>query len=96
MDKLLRNEITSQVSQVVADAMEVYGERWVCDETLQQHCEIFTKTWLKAYGSSLPRTQAAVKLADGSVKYTKKWIYPLHRIMKMIENGQIKQLSVKR
>ena len=93
MDKQLRNEITSQVSQVVADAMEVYGERWVSGDTLQQHCEIFTKAWLKAYGSSLPRTQAAVTLKDGSVKHT-KWIYPLHRIVKMIENGQIKHLSV--
>lgn len=96
MDSLLRKEITSQVSKVVADAMEVYEERWVFGETLQQHCEIFTSAWLKSYGSSLPRTQGAVKLADGSIKCTKRWIYPLHRIMKMISDGQIKQLSVKR
>lgn len=93
MDSLLRKEITSQVSQVVADAMEVYGERWVSGDTLQQHCEIFTRSWLKAYGKCLPRTQAAVQLEDGSVKRT-KWIYPLHKIIKMVENGQIKQLSV--
>jgi hypothetical protein len=93
MDSLLRKEITSQVSQVVADTMEVYGERWVSGDTLQQHCEIFTRSWLKAYGKCLPRTQAAVQLEDGSVKRT-KWIYPLHKIQKMINDGQIKYLSV--
>ena len=93
MDSLLRKEITSQVSQVVADAMEVYGERWVSGDTLQQHCEIFTRSWLKAYGKCLPRTQAAVQLEDGSVTRT-KWIYPLHKIQKMINDGQIKHLSV--
>ena len=92
MDRQLRNEIVSNVRKIVADAMEMYKERWVSGETLQQHCEIFTRSWLKAYGSSLPRTQAAVQVKDGSVKRT-KWIYPLHRIIRMVENGEIKQLS---
>ena len=92
MDKQLRKEICSEVRASVEQAMETYQERWVTGDTLQQHIEVFTKAWLKAYGKSLPRTQAAVTLSDGSTKRT-MWVYPLHRIQRMIENGQIKQLS---
>lgn len=92
MDRLLRKEICQEVKNSLQVAMETYQERWVTADTLQKHIEIFTKPWLKAYGKYLPRTHATVTLPDGTIKRT-KWIYPLHRLTRMVETGDIKKLS---
>lgn len=91
MDRQLRADICNEVKASIAESMEVYKERWVSAETLRQHCEIFTKAWMKHYGKYLPRTQAIVTLQNGEQKAT-KWVYPLHKILAMLENGKIKQL----
>lgn len=93
MDRLLRAQIVAEVNASVATALETYNEEWVNGEQLISYFGMFTKGWLKSYGHLLPRTRAEVQKADGT-KCTTAWAYPRHKIARMIEKGEIKQLNL--
>ena len=93
MDKLdvrLRTMIAKEVHDVLTAAMETQREQWVTGEQLQKQFAFFTKSWLKSYGHTLPRTQAVVTAADGEHKTG--WCYPLYKIQRMVQSGEIKKL----
>lgn len=90
MDRILRQEILKEFRQ----AMEGLNEKYVTAETLCEHVETLTPQWLKRYGSCLPRTRVEWTDKDG-VHHTQSFIYPLHKIIGMIEDGSIKDLIIR-
>jgi len=93
MDRILRAEIVAEVKQTVAEAMEVYNERWLTGEQLMEQFGFITKDWLKKYGDTLPRERMEVVDRNGELKCS-HWGYPLHRIQRMIANREHKRLSM--
>lgn len=93
MDKAFRMELVNEVRLSVMRAMETYDERWLTDDQLVEHIGIMTKRWLREHGDMLPRTR--VNWTDGKgQQHTSSWMYPLHRIQAMIEDGRISRLKV--
>lgn len=93
IDKVFRMELIAAVSQSVMKAMETYDERWLTDEQLVDHIGIMTKRWLREHGDMLPRTRVNW-VDDKGQQHTSSWMYPLHRIQAMIQDGRIKRLKV--
>lgn len=91
MDATLKKEIISEVRRAAQAAFETKEEQWLTADQLCKVFGMFSKSWLKTYGHSLPRTQAVVVDEEGREHRT-CWAYPRHRIQAMIENGQIKEL----
>jgi hypothetical protein len=92
MDKQLRAEIVATVNRSVKVAMECYQERWLTDVEMSQYVSVMTKRWLRDHGHLLPRTQVEHKDKNGR-RHATSFIYPLHRILAMIDDGRIKQLN---
>lgn len=90
MDATLRAQIVKTVQKSVAEALEGANERWVSGEELTTYFAFFTKSWLRLYGQALPRTRAIVT-ADG-IEHSTGWCYPLHKIQRMVRDGEIKGL----
>ena len=90
MDATLRAQIVKTVQKSVAEALEGANERWVSGEELTTYFAFFTKSWLRLYGQALPRTRAIVT-ADGR-EHSTGWCYPLHKIQRMVRDGEIKGL----
>ena len=93
MDKMLRAEIIAEVRRAMADSLEIYREQWVTGDELTKQVQCFTKSWLKTYGSSLPRERATVMGDDGEAHST-GWCYPLNRIRRMVAQGEVKNLTI--
>lgn len=93
MDKMLRAEIIGEVRKAMAESLELYGERWVTGQELCEQIACFTKSWLRMYGHTLPRQQVVVTEPNGEDHKT-GWCYPLHRIMRMFESGQLVGLKI--
>lgn len=93
IDKAFRMELVNEVRLSVMRVMETYDERWLTDDQLVEHIGIMTKRWLREHGDMLPRTR--VNWTDGKgQQHTSSWMYPLHRIQAMIEDGRISRLKV--
>lgn len=93
IDKVFRMELRNEVRLSVMRAMETYDERWLTDDQLVEHIGIMTKRWLREHGDMLPRTR--VNWTDGKgQQHTSSWMYPLHLIQAMIEDGRISRLKV--
>ena len=90
MDRLLKNEIVRVVEKATTDANEKYLERWVTGKELSKHIGVFTESWLKHNGCMLPRTYAM--WVDDAGEHRSSFMYPLHKILRMVETGEIKQL----
>ena len=93
IDRALRAEIVGACTKVMSEFWQVHNEECVSGEELGKRISIFTKSWLKEYGSTLPRTRAKVTSADGS-EHLSAWTYPLHKIQSMLWNGEIKNLKL--
>lgn len=91
----LRREIAQEVRAAMVDVNEIYREEWLTADQLSKRIGCFTKSWLKAYGQALPRTHASVVDPDGNEAKT-SWVYPLHKIQRMIMEGKIERLQVAR
>lgn len=93
LDAATRAALMGEIREAVRVALEATEERWLTGEELRKHIGMFSPSWLKTYGSSLPRTQAVVTDCDGREHRT-GWVYPLHRIERMLVDGDIKRLNV--
>lgn len=91
MDRELKREIMQAVRVATEQVMTTTKERWITGEELSEKYQFFTKSWLRYYGRTLPRTQAIVRDADGTQHKT-GWCYAEHKIGLMIQNGDIKNL----
>ena len=91
MDKMLRAEIVGEVRRAMKESMELYSERWVDAEELCQQIGCISKGWIRLYGHSLPRERVVVTDSNGQPHQT-SWCYPLHRIQRMMNEGQLTKL----
>ena len=91
MEKQLRVEIVAEVKRSVEKAMEVYNEVWLNDDLLAEHISVMTKRWLRDHGDMLPRTPIEWTDKKGA-KHSSSYLYPLHRIQAMMNDGRIKEL----
>ena len=86
-------QLEAKVVKAVDRAMQTYAERWVTAETLAEYVEVLNANWLKRNGSCFNRTR--VEWSDEKKRHSTSWMYPLHEIQKMIQDGRIKELQVK-
>lgn len=91
--KLLEAKIIAAVAKVAKQHYEVYEERWVTAEELCQHVGLMSERWLRENGYLLPRTPMGWRDKDGIEHTSKQYMYPLHRILAMVEDGRIKRLG---
>ena len=91
MDRLLREEL----KKVFRECMTGLNERYVKAETLCQHVEVLTPDWLKRHGSCFNRTKMVWKDKNGVRHEDGPWLYPLHEIIFMVQDGRIKDLVEK-
>ncbi len=92
MDRQLKAEIVATVKRSVAEAMEVYQERWITDKEMSEHISVMTQRWLRDHGDMLPRTQVEWTDKQG-IGHATSYLYPLHKIQAMIADGRIKNLK---
>lgn len=92
MDKELRAEIVREVRRAMVDAFELYQERWVDGRELCKEIGCFSTDWLRRYGYTLPREQVIVNENDTTHKTG--WCYPLHRIQRMMREGNLKNIII--
>ena len=93
MDKMLRAEIIGEVRRAMQESLEMYREQWVSGEELCKQISCITKSWIRTYGHILPREQVIVTDSD-NVPHRTGWCYPLHRIQRMLQSGELKALRV--
>ena len=94
MDRLLKAEVVATVKRAVAEAMEVYSERWITDKEISQYISVMTQRWLRDHGDMLPRTPIEWTDMKGA-RHATSYLYPLHQIQAMIADGRIKKLTEK-
>ena len=92
MDRQLKAEIVATVKRSVAEAMEVYQERWLTDREMSQYISVMTQRWLRDHGDLLPRTPIEWTDKQGA-RHSTSYLYPLHQIQAMIADGRIKNLK---
>lgn len=92
IDKDTRAAILAEVREAVKLTLAM-NESYVSGKELGKKYQMFSVSWLKSYGHLLPRTRAVVTMPDGSSHVT-GWCYPMNRIGKMIESGEIKRLAL--
>lgn len=88
LDKKTKMEILSAVRAAVRQTMEDADEKWLTGEELCKQFQCFTASWLKRYGWMLDRTQAIVIDEEGE-EHTTGWVYPKHRIQRMIQENRL-------
>ena len=94
MDRQLKAEVVATVKRAVAEAMEVYQERWITDNEMSEHISVMTQRWLRDHGAMLPRTPFEWPAKKGA-RHETSCLYPMHQIQAMIADGRIKELREK-
>lgn len=92
MDAALKREIRDTVRSAIEDIKEMYEERWVGGKELGQAITCFSPYWIKTYGHLLPRLAVEVEKEDGTKTRT-GYVYPLHKILRMLAEGKLKLLT---
>lgn len=87
-------ELKSIVRRTMEESLELYDERWINGDELCKQFQMFSKDWLKRYGHALQRRQAIVTDEQG-IRHRTSWVYPQHKIARMIANGEIKELRLR-
>jgi hypothetical protein len=91
MDRVLRAEIVAEVRRAIGEMNEKYNEQWVSGKELCKQVQCITASFLDEYGQTLPRERGRV-WKDGIAVRTTGWVYPLHRIKRMIARSELKEL----
>ena len=92
LDKETRIAIAAAVREALDAALRV-SDDYVSGKELGRKYQMFSASWLKSYGHLLPRTRAVVTDDEGR-QHTSGWCYPVGRIGRMIESGEIKRLGM--
>lgn len=92
LDKETRTAIAAEIREALDAALRV-SDDYVSGKELGRKYQMFSASWLKSYGHLLPRTRAVVTGKDGR-QHTSGWCYPVGRIGRMIESGEIKRLGM--
>jgi len=86
------NAFEAKVLAVIRKAMKTYNEKWVTADVVEQHVSTLTERFLKDHGQIFNRTQVVWRDKNG-IEHTQGWLYPLHEILEMVEDGRIKELK---
>lgn len=89
---MLRAEIIATVRQTVAEVMEGADEVWLSPEDMCKQFSMFTPEWLRRHGEMLPREKVGIVLEDGTVKESRSWAYPKHKINRLIREGRLREI----
>ena len=82
----------AKVLAIIRKAMKTYNEKWVTADVVEQHVSTLTERFLKDHGQMFNRTQVVWRDKNGT-EHTQGWLYPLHEILEMVEDGRIKELK---
>ncbi len=82
----------AKVLAVIRKAMRTYNEKWVTADIIEQHVSTLTERFLKDHGQMFNRTRVEWMGKDGK-HHPQAWLYPLHEILEMVEDGRIKELK---
>ena len=93
IDRQLRAEIIAEVGKVTREAYETYNEKWLKASDVAEYIGVMTERWLESHGEMLPRT--AVEWDDKKGHHVTSYMYPLHRLQAMMQDGRIKELREK-
>lgn len=94
LDTTTRRLIAKAIEQGISAKMETYNEKWITEVELCKELPSFTLSWLKEYGQKVPRERVNV-CRNGVMIPTKKWMYPLHKIKRMLAEGNFRAIIVK-
>ena len=95
LDKTTRDLIAASVERAVQKAMEDSNEVWLTAKQLCEQVGFFTVEWLKHYGRLLPREHSDIVNKYGDIVHTSHWYYPKHKIQRMIQNGELRCITIK-
>jgi hypothetical protein len=93
IDRQLRAEIIAEVGKVTREAYETYNEKWLKASEVAEYISVMTSRWLESHGDMLPRT--AIEWDDKEGHHITSYMYPLHRLQAMMQDGRIKELKAK-
>ena len=85
------NEVKAVVRRAIEEEREMYDEVWLTEKELLAQFGMFTHDWLKKYGQCLQPARAIVVDKQG-VERRSGWVYPKHKIQRMIASGEIMKL----
>ena len=94
MDRMLRAEIIATVRQTVAEVMEGADEVWLSPDEFCKTFGMFSPEWLRRHGELLPREKVRIVLEDGTVKESRSWAYPKHKINRLIREGRLREIKL--
>ena len=89
---MLRAEIIATVKQTVAEVMEGADEVWLSPEEFCKTFGMFSMEWLRRHGELLPREKVRIVMEDGTVKESRSWAYPKHKINRLIREGRLREI----
>ena len=92
MDRMLRAEIVASVRQTVAEVLEGADEVWLSPDEFCKTFGMFSPEWLRRHGELLPREKVGIVMEDGTVKESRSWAYPKHKINRLIREGQLREI----
>lgn len=92
MDRMLRAEIVATVRQTVSEVLEGADEVWLSPEEFCKTFGMFSPEWLRRHGELLPREKVRIVLEDGTVKESRSWAYPKHKINRLIKEGRLREI----
>lgn len=94
IDKQTREAIGAAIERGMRERMEMYGEEWLSAADLCKRVPAFTIGWLKAYGDKVPRERLSVVTWDGAFVPSKRWMYPLHKILRLLHDGYFRGIRI--
>ena len=92
MDKMLRAEIVAMVRQTLTEVLECADEVWLSPEDMCKQFSMFTPEWLRRHGELLPREKVGNVMEDGTVKESRSWAYPKHKINRLTREGRLREI----
>jgi predicted transcriptional regulator len=94
MDRMLRAEIVATVRQTVAEVLEGADEVWLSPDEFCKTFGMFSPEWLRRHGELLPREKVRIVMEDGTVKESRSWAYPKHKINRLIREGKLREIRL--
>ena len=99
LDRSFKNELMACVRAILTrclhDMRDENEEVWLREPEFLKQFGMFSPSWLKEYGKTLPRIKAGVYDENGDYHESGSFSYPRNKIQEMIRDGSIKQLKVK-
>ena len=92
------NAITACIRAVLTKCLhelrDENEEVWLSKEEFLKQFQMFTPSWLKEYGETLPCAFAKV-VDENGIEHKSRVSYPRNKIQAMIRDGSIKHLRMK-